>query len=46
MCLCSIADKIGLLEAGHSMDGTLKFLYSVVMVSSVLRLAVNLIFGI
>ncbi len=46
MCFCSIADKIGLLQAGHSMDGTLRFLYSVVMIASVVRLLVHWTFGV
>ena len=46
MCICNAAKKIGLLQAGESMEGTLGFLFGIIFWSSLFRLGLHLTFGI
>ncbi len=41
-----IATKLGLSRGGESLEGTLHFLFTMILGASLLRVAVKLIFGI
>ena len=46
MCICNIQAKLGLLRGGESLEGTLHFLFELVLFSSVIRVLINWGFGI
>lgn len=46
MCFCNFINVARLTRVGEGMDGTLEFLFYLIMVSSVVRVIANWIFGI
>lgn len=46
MCICNIQAKLGLLRGGESLEGTLHFLFELVLFSSIIRVLINWGFGI
>lgn len=46
MIMCNMEAKWGLLRCGESIEGTLHFLFELILLSSVVRVLINWVFGI